>query len=253
MTAIQAAAAGEAAAKAVMRGRSTIDFPYFDQDEAVAAATAVHAVGGTSCTVDQLAAQMRQAPGGGGFRVRLMAARTFGILTYERGSVTLTDLGGRIIDPKFQRSARVESFLAVPLFKTAYEKLKGSILPPNTAIERTFETLGVAPKQKDKARQVFIRSAKQAGFFEIDPERLTYPPNVNSFSAPREDLNAAADRSGQTAGSRTSDLPDVHVAIQGLLRELPVPGTPWGAQKKERFLQAFKSTIDFIYPEEDKP
>lgn len=248
MTTINAAAgAGESApATRAKRGRSTIEFPYFDQDEAIAAATAVHAVGGTSCTIEQLAAQMRQAAGGGGFRVRLMAARTFNVLEYERGTVTLTDLGIRIIDPKFQRSARVDSFFAVPLFKAAYEKLKGGILPPNAAIERTLETLGVAPKQKDKARYVFLRSAKQAGFFDIDSERLV-APNVPAASAPSQDEPAPIERQPIMEVSQ----PAVHVAIQGLLRELPAPGSVWPPQKKERFLQAFKSTIDFIYPEEE--
>lgn len=245
-------AAGEDPNGETRRGRSTIEFPYYDQDEAIAAAAAVHAVGGTSCTTDQLAAQMRQAPGGGGFRVRLMAARTFGVITYERGIVTLTDLGIHIVDPKFQRAARVESFLSVPLFKAVYEKLKGGMLPPNAAIERTIETLGAAPKQKDKARVVFMRSAKQAGFFDIDPERLVMP-NLNSNGSVASSVEATTSPSSQT---RNSDIDagagsGVHVAIQGLLRELPAPGAAWSQQKKERFLQAFKSTIDFIYPEED--
>jgi len=249
MTAMNAATGtGESAAAKAKRARSTIEFPYFDQDEAITAAGAVHAVGGTTCTIEQLAAQMRQAAGGGGFRVRLMAARTFNVLDYERGTVTLTDLGIRIIDPKFQRAARVESFLAVPLFKAAYEKLKGGMLPPNAAIERTLETLGVAPKQKDKARHVFIRSAKQAGFFDIDPERLV-APNVTSVLAP----TPSKDESTPAERPAVAEAPQfgVHVAIQGLLRELPPPGSVWPPQKKERFLQAFKSTIDFIYPEEE--
>ena len=247
MAAMNAAAGGGETGAQLKRARSTIEFPYFDQDEAISAASAVHAVGGTTCTVEQLAAHMRQAPGGGGFRIRLMAARTFNVLDYERGNVTLTDLGIRIIDPKFQKAARVDSFLAVPLFKAAYEKLKGGMLPPHAAIERTLETLGVAPKIKDKARHVFIRSAKQAGFLDIDPERLV-APNVNSMPAPpTRDEPAPADRSAAPEVAHTG----VHVAIQGLLRELPPAGSVWPAPKKERFLQAFKSTIDFIYPEEE--
>src|ERR1700687_5153544 len=142
------------------RGRSTINFPYSDQDDAVEVATAVHVVGGTSCDWDQLAAQMKQAAGGGGFRIRVMAARAVGLLTYDRGSVSLTDLGIRIVDPKFARIARAQSFLEVELFKTMYEKLKGGMLPPVAAIERAMEAAGVCPKQKDKARQVVIRSAR---------------------------------------------------------------------------------------------
>jgi hypothetical protein len=248
MATMQAAAPGDNGDEP-KRGRSTIEFPYFALDEAITMAQAVHAVGGTSCTVEQLAGQMRQAPNGGGFRIRLQAARTFGVITYERGNVDLTDLGIHIIDSKFQRAARVESFLSVPLFKAAYDKLKSGVLPPAAAIERTLEGLGVAPKQKDKARHVFIKSAKQAGFFDIDSERLVIP-NLNAAGA----LPVRDEAAPVTAPARSSraEVPElgIHVAIQGLLRELPEPGTVWPAQKKERFLQAFKSTIDFIYPEE---
>ena len=38
-------------------------------------------------------------------------------------------------------------------------------MPPAAALEREMVELGVSPKQKDKARQVFERSAEQAGFF----------------------------------------------------------------------------------------
>jgi hypothetical protein len=66
----------------------------------VKVAEVVHAVGGTVCDWDQLAAQMKQAAGGGEFRMRVMTARSFGLLTYDRGTVTLTDLGLRVVDPK---------------------------------------------------------------------------------------------------------------------------------------------------------
>jgi len=236
------------------RGRSTIEFPYFDLDSAIEVAVAVHEVGGSSCDWDQLAAQMKQAPGGGGFRIRLMAARTFGLLTYDRGAVSLTDLGIRAVDPKFERSARVESFLTVPLFKGAYEKLKGGMLPPIAAIDRTIEGLGVPSKTKEKARQVFIRSAKQAGFF-LCFRGLTLPPiklgapQKDTAPAPQDKFNDGG--RGVIGGGDGGGPTGVHFAILGLLRELPPPGTPWNAQKKERFLLAFKSTIDVIYPEEE--
>src|SRR5437870_4567999 len=99
------------------RGRSTIDFPYMDQDDAFVVAQAVYAVNGTECDGDQLAAQLKQAAAGGGFRMRVITSRIFGLLDYERGHVRLTELGVRAVDAKYARVARVESFLAVPLFK----------------------------------------------------------------------------------------------------------------------------------------
>jgi len=235
------------------RGRSTIDFPYLDQDDAIEVAQAVHAVGGTACSWDQLAAKMGQVPKGGGFRLRVMAARTFGLLTYDRGDVTLTDLGIHAVDPKYSRQARADSFLAVALFKSMYEKLKGGMLPPVAAIERSMEAAGVAPKQKDKARQVFMRSAKQAGFFEIDQSRLTYPPNTSAAPAaqPSEQGSKQNGSGGTGSGGGNEGL---HPFIKGLLDKLPVPETEWSIQAKAKWLQTASNIFDLMYkaPQDDK-
>ena len=231
------------------RGRSTIDFPYFDQDNGVMVAEAVHAVGGTSCDWLQLAAQMKQAAGGGGFRMRVMTARTFGLLNYDRGSVTLTDLGIRVVDQKFVRSARADSFLAVPLFKAMYDKLKVAMLPPAAAIERLMESLGVAPKSKEKARQVFMRSAKQAGFFEIDQNHLTYPP-ITGGAAPKPATSELPPEKPRTGGGGGDD--GLHPFIKGLLEKLPEPETEWPIQARVKWLQTAANIFDLMYKSDDQ-
>jgi hypothetical protein len=190
--------------------------------------------------------------------MRVITARVFGLLNYERGTVTLTELGLRSVDTKFARTARVESFLAVPLFKAVFEKLKGAVLPPMAAIERTMEQLGVAPKQKTKARQVFMRSAKQAGFFQLDPERLTVPPNVEPFGGPKGNTpDSNSDRGGKNArrgrggdgGDGDESIPS---AILGLLHGLPAPGTPMLKKRRDALITAFTATVGYLYPDEDE-
>ena len=233
------------------RGRSTIDFPYFDLDDAITVAEAVRDVGGSDCEWNQLAAKMGQEPKGGGFRIRVMAARTFGLLTYDRGSVSLTELGIHIVDPKFSRNARAESFLAVPLFKAMFEKMKGAMLPPIAAIERSMETAGVAPKQKDKARQVFIRSAKQAGFFEIDQNRLTNPPNTGTGAAPSAPAAEPEQKqSGGGSGTGGGGGPELHPFIKGLLEKLPPADTIWSIQARAKWLQTASNIFDLMYKAE---
>src|SRR5690242_19735093 len=87
------------------RERSTIEFPYLGLDVAVEMAKGVHEVGGSSCQWDQLAAKFDQAATGGGFRQRVMTAKTFGLLTYSQGTVTLTKLGTQICDPDQEAAA----------------------------------------------------------------------------------------------------------------------------------------------------
>jgi hypothetical protein len=80
-----------------------------------------------------------------------------------------------IVDPSQAREGKARAFLNVPLYKAVYEKYRGGVLPPAAAFERDIAGLGVAEKQKDKARQVFGRSASQAGFSEAGKSKLVMP------------------------------------------------------------------------------
>lgn len=239
------------------RGKSTIEFPYGDLDDAEEVVTAVHAVGGVNCQWDQLAAKMGQSASGGGFRLRVGAARTFALLTYERGEVELTDLGIRLLDPKSTRAARAEAFLKVPLFKAAYDKFKGIQLPPPAAIERQFEQLGVAPKQKDKARLVFMRSAKTAGYFELASDRLVAPALGAQSNDRFEDATQGEDNNRErrdkaaNIGSAANDQSGIPAALIGLLQKLPPPGKILTPKRRKALTDAFASTINFLYPEEE--
>jgi hypothetical protein len=250
-----AEAAGKAG-KAEPRARSSIEFPYTALDDAELIAKGVRDVGATSCEWDQLAAHLNFAANGGGFRLRMIGAKVFGLVTYERGRVELTDTGLRIVDPKFARAARVDSFLSVPLYKSAFDKLKGQTLPPVAAIERLLESLGVAPKQKDKARQAFMRSAKHAGFMEIAQDRLATPANIGASAtdaAEAASQDFGEDRRGNNGngGGGGGDPPQLHHFILGLLGKLPTPETDWATKDRIKWLQTAANIFDLIYTHGD--
>ena len=90
------------------REQSTIAFPYGDQNDAVAVARAIVALGGSDVDVDQLAAQMKQEPNSGSFRLKIATARTFGIIQTVAGKYHLTEIGFAIADAKRERAARAE-------------------------------------------------------------------------------------------------------------------------------------------------
>src|SRR6185437_10854331 len=90
------------------RERSTIEFPYLDLEVAVEVTKAVYQLGGSSCGWDQLAAHMGQPVSSGGFRMKVMTARTFGLLTYSQGTIVLSDLGQRLCDPQQEKAARAD-------------------------------------------------------------------------------------------------------------------------------------------------
>lgn len=242
-----APAAASPAASDAKREVSSIAFPYGDQDDSVVLAKAVHSVGGQSCQVEQLAGYLKVAASGGAFRARLAYPRIFGLTEFERGTVSLTPLGLRIVDQSQEAAARVESFLAVPLYKAIYEKYKGYTLPPAAALEREMASFGVSSKQTDKARQVFERSARQAGFYWAGPDRLTLP--VIKGAPPKPETrpldDAGADqRRGNGGGGGGGDL---HPFIQGLLLKLPKPDTEWKVADQAKWLQTAASIFGLIY------
>jgi hypothetical protein len=229
------------------RERSTIKFPYGDLSDAVEVAKGVHTVGGTSCEWEQLAAHLKLAATGGGFRMKMLTAKIFGVADYGQRKVTLTQLGSRLNDPKQEAGARVEAFLSVPLYKTIYNKFKGATLPPTSALEAEMAGMGVAEKQTDKARQYFQRSAEQAGFFWSGQDRLVTPatgPNGGAGGASHEqEERERVKRHGGGSGGGGG----LHPLIDGLIKTLPDPETDWPIEKRAKWLRAAAQNFDLIY------
>lgn len=232
--------------------RSTIEFPYTDLDNAVETVRGVHAVGGTACDFDQLAAQLNVEAKGGGFRLKVNGAKTYGLITYERGGrITLTELGRRIADPQQERAARSDAFLAVPLFNKVYETFRGSPLPPQAGLERSLVSMGVGSKVADRARQVMLRSARQAAFFELSQDRLTAPSVRNGEKQADQDIDQnkrdKPARGGGGDGNGTG-----HPLIDGLVQTLPKPNTPWSSTERYNWLNMANSIFKIIYQSQDE-
>jgi hypothetical protein len=223
---------------------SSISFPYGDLEDSIAFAKAVHSVGGQSCELEQVAGYLRVSATTGAFRARLASPRIFGLLEYERNTLTLTDLGLRIVDPAQEIAARVEAFLNVPLYRALYEKYKGYTLPRSAALESEMAKLGVSSKQTDKARQAFDRSAKQAGFYWAGNDRLTLPVVKNAPTTPPVE--------GPNTGPKPIDPPPsdrqpLHPFIEGLLKTLPETGSAWETKDRIKWLRLAANAFDLIY------
>jgi hypothetical protein len=233
------------------RDRSTIGFPYQDLDEAVTVAKGVHTVGGSACQWDQLAAHFQQAANGGGFRMRVLTAKLFGLLNYDRGTVTLTALGMRICDPQQEASARVDAFLTIPLYKAIYDQFKGATLPSTSGLETAIGNLGVAPKQKGKARQVFQRSAQEAGFFSYGPDRLVMPSIKASTKSEVLDEEEVEDKDEKEKPEKP-EKKRLHPLIEGLIQKLPEAETQWDLQGRRKWLLAALNIFDLMYTDSDE-
>ncbi|MDQ0467714.1 hypothetical protein [Labrys wisconsinensis] len=228
------------------RQRSTIGFPYMDLKAAIEIADAIHShVGTGDCTDDQLAAWTDQSAKSSMFRAQYYAARMFGLISGDGGHHRLTDAGRAIVDPDQAREAKANAFMAVPLYQRVYDKYKGGVLPPVAALERDMVGIGVSEKQKDKARQVFERSAEQAGFFENGKTKLVMPGVIAGKELLR-DPSPAAPKNGN-GGNGGGGGNSVDPIIQGLLARLPPTGAIWPEDERTLWLDLLKGSFKLIY------
>ena len=233
------------------RQRSTIGFPYIGLKEAAEMSDAIYQnVGSGGCEDDQLAAWFGSSPKSSGFRVRLAASRLFGLIETSGGHHSLTQLGLGIVDPEREAEAKVDAFLNVPLFRAIFEAWRGRQLPPAAALEREIVSLGVAEKQKERARQTLERSAQHAGFCEQGQDRLVRP-GISKHDDPPLDSDARNQGGGGNDGDG-SGPPTIDPIIQGLINRLPPAGAEWGKDERKLWLGILESSFDLVYKEKQR-
>jgi hypothetical protein len=190
--------------------RSEIGFPYSSLEDAEAVARAIFEWGGREVSQDRIAATLDTTVKSSGFRTDVAAARLFGFID-GRGTLSLTPLGHRLVDDKTAAQARVEAFKQVPLFNALFQEHQGKVLPGPKGIEAEMLRLGVSPKQVARARQIFQRSARHAGFFNHSPERLVEP-----LTAPTPD-EKSSDRSGSLSAMTDAGVSPQAMALLVML------------------------------------
>jgi hypothetical protein len=254
--------------------RSGIASPYFDLGASIAVAEAVYKQGGGACSPDQLAAWLGyKSTGSGTYMTRLAAAnKHFGTVEVNGDQITITERAKKILTPVMPDDsigAKVEAFLAVPLFSKVYEQFKGLQLPSETGLKNLFlSTYQILPDRVPLAIRVFLKSAEQAGFFIAtagDRSRLIKPSIALAGSTAKSPPNVVESVTGKStetpspssthertkSGGGSDGAGAVHSAIIGLLRDLPLPGTDWPKKHKARFLRAFQATLDHVYPSDE--
>lgn len=237
------------------RQRSSIGFPYNNLGDAIEVANAIHSHAGTGdCDDAQLSAWMNMSAKSSGFRVQLSASRLFGLIETTSGRHKLTPLGVMILDPQQERGARSQAFMNVPLYKAIYEAHKTGVLPPAAALEREITGLGVAEKQTARARQVFERSAEQAGYFEHGKNRLVMPAvAIRDVPPPGDDdTDKNKNKNGGGDGGGVDDL-ELDPLLIALLKKIPPAEKGWAAAQRVRWFRTFAMNVSQIYDEDGEP
>jgi hypothetical protein len=126
-----------------------------------------------------------------------------------------------------------------------YDQYKGNALPPPPAIERQMEQLGVSPKQKERARQTFMKSATFAGFIDSATGRFVKPGIAGEER--REKPETKDRKGGSDGGDGKPPVADVDPIISGLLARLPKSGEVWPEEERELWLELLKGSFKLIY------
>lgn len=224
------------------RDRSQIVFPYNDLNSVIEMVRTLHERAGMSCEDVQLASWLNQTASGGGFRSRLSAGRMFGLIETSGVTVSITPLGQDAIDDDRGPASQAEAFLRVPLFRAMYDQFKGYALPPPAAIERQMEALGVAPKQKDRARPTFMKSAISAGYIDAQTGRFTKPAFAAAPPPPVDDAQRDGGNGGGGGGGDEPPSPPItEKALEYRLVDLMAD-----AMSDQEVLQAIIRVITFL-------
>ena len=244
-----------------VRGRSTIEFPYADLDDAVLVARTIRDKGGVPLAKDQLAAAMGQPVTSGAFSAKIHASRLFGLVEFVMGKIKLTDLGFDAVEGDSNRAkgAKVKAFLTVPLFAKAYGEFRNRQLPPRpSGLEQAFVGFGVLATRGVNARWAFDRSARQAGFFEHGDDRLV-PPVITWVDgteplthAPEIGLKPEGENDARTKPRSLTSAAADEFLIRGLLARMPAPNTDWPLAERARWLRALSVNLAVLYGNSDE-
>lgn len=244
-------------------GKSKTSYPYYDLEQSIQVAKAIRDNAGGICTGDQLAVYLKYASTRSGtYFSRVNSAKLFGLIQQQGENLSPTERATSILSPVMpddETRGRIDAFLSVPLFSAVFEQFKGQSLPPEVGIKNMLKTrFGIVEDRVTPAFRVLMDSAEQAGLFKTTGDRTKMvKPAVNGSRSPESPSSpeggGSIDRPEKQRGGGGEGPPGgIHSAIVGLLRELPQPGTSFPKAKKQRFLDALKAALDWVYPEEEE-
>lgn len=266
-------------AKAIVsKPRSSVAFPYFSLEKSIDVPKQIHERAGGRCGRGQLAGLLGYSGvKNGGFLTRMSAAKLFGLIEEHGDTITLTDRARKIISPvrpADAEQAKLDAFMAVELYRKVFEDFDGHTLPSADGLSNLFLTqYKIVPNQVAPALRNLMESADSAGLFKVAgnrsklirpiirndgaPSSTPSPPPSPENSTETSQENSASGKGGTKNGSNGNghsgpDLSGVHPALVGLIQNLPPVGSKLGPKRRAALIDAFKHTINFIYPEEEE-
>jgi hypothetical protein len=158
--------------------------------------------GGEQATYDPLSTLTNNSSGSSVFWRKLATMKNFGLIQEENRLLSLTPLGLRIAaphDPAERVEALKQAFLSIEIFKNAYEKYKGKILPLDEFLVNTFSSY-VPRELAAEWVEKFKSSAETAGLIEKRNGKLQVRESVLIPSPEKEKEKPPAGTNDESTG-----------------------------------------------------
>lgn len=259
------------------RARSSVAFPYYSLDKSIDVPRVIHQRAGGRCGRGQLAGLLGYSGvKNGGFATRISAAKMFGLIEESGESISLTDRARKILSPvrpSDAEQAKLDAFMSVELFRKVFEDFEGHTLPGPDGLQNLFLTeYKIVPKQVASALRNLMESADSAGLFDLGGRTKLIRPIIRPESSeqsatptlaqpgttrehPPAEIEQEPQHTFRTKATLTGANPDlngVHPALVGLIQNLPPIGSTIGPKRRAALIDAFKHTVNFVYPEEEE-
>jgi hypothetical protein len=146
-------------------------FPACDLATCIEVPKVLYAKGGGKASPEQMAAYLGyNGTNNGAYLSKIGAARLFGLIVKVGNDFVPTDIAHQIISPVYPQDAKtalVDSFMNIGLFKKIYDDFRGKQLPPDIGMQNALRNqYGVTANRAADAYKSLMDSADTAGFFE---------------------------------------------------------------------------------------
>ena len=186
--------------------RSGFLFPVYDYATSLAIAEKVELGGAGRLGEDTLAINLGQSVKSSSFRLRVLSAKQFGLVSKQGGDLVTSPTAKAILKPTSERESAegmVTAFLNIPLFRAVADRYKGQPLPEGQALrnilEREFRieasrVQDAERKLKDSARDTHVlRSVGSNVYLDTELQRFPQPemltPSSPDFQPYREPIH----------------------------------------------------------------
>ena len=239
-------------------------FLVYDLNASLVLAKTVREKGGDTCSPEQLGAWLDyKNTKGGGYVARVYAAKAFGLIETVQGKYRITPRAESIlyeVTPQAKTQALRDAFMGVPMFRSIYERYKGTQLPVELGMNNLLRTYyHVPPDRVSTAYRVLMDSADSAGFFHQGRRTQLVEPVIGtpSFATP-EATNDGGEASSERPGPKYwnggrgggsdggSELPSRGKLLDGMWEELPEEQA-WDEDGLAYWLETFERLLRVRY------